>query len=101
MAKQLEKFSDRDSENAHAEFQKWRQQHFEDGYFLNYKGPSNTTLHRSTCWRHFGDTDWDRYREGWGSLTRSMKICSTDRRELMQWARENRVDDPKQCQHCM
>jgi hypothetical protein len=91
-------FHDRDDNDAHAKFQQWRRQHFEDGYFLNYKGPNNTMLHRSLCWHH-GDANWKRNEE-WGSLTAYKKVCSTDRGELEQWARNNGVQMLKQCQHC-
>ena len=59
-------FYDGDDNNAHVEFQQWRQRH-QDGYFLNYKGPSNTMLHRVLCPRHLRDP-WD-LSEEWGHLT--------------------------------
>ncbi len=91
-------YYDRDNDNAHAEFQQWRHQNYEGGYFLNYKGPSNTMLHRVPCW-HLRDP-WDRNEE-LGSLTRHRKICSTDRRRLGQWAGTKGVENLKQCQDCM
>jgi hypothetical protein len=93
------KFYDGDNDNAHTEFQEWRQQH-QEGYFLNYKGPSNTMLHHVLCWHLRDPADLDRS-EDRSSLTRHRKICSTDRRELRQWAEEKGVENLKQCQHCM
>jgi hypothetical protein len=95
----IETFFDRDSEDAHGDFQRWRARRWGDGYFLNYKGPSNVMLHRSPC-PHLGDTDWARYEQGYGSLTRSKKICSTDRQELEAWASENATAALKRCHHC-
>ena len=94
-------YYDRDNDNAHAEFQQWRHQNYEGGYFLNYMGPSRIVLHRSACSGHFGDTDWERDREGWGSLTRNKKRCSTDKRELESWASKHGTLALKQCQDCM
>ncbi len=43
----IETFFDRNNSSAHADFQRWREQHFEDVYFLNCKGPNDVMLHRS------------------------------------------------------
>ena len=92
-------FFARDDENAHAKFQQWRSLHWGNGYFLNYKSPNNVMLHRSPC-PHLGDTDWDRAEQGFGSLTRSQKVCSTDRRELERWASEHATKPLKRCRDC-
>lgn len=89
-------FYDGYSENAHAEFQQWRQQH-QDGYFLNYRSLNDTMLHRSPCWHH-GD-DQARSEED-GSLTAKMKLCSTNREDLERWADKNGIENLKRCQHC-
>lgn len=96
---ELLEFYDRDDDNAHADFQRWRRQNYGNGLFLNYKGPSNTMLHRNSC-PHLGDADWDRAEQGFGSLTSTKKICSTDRPELEQWAVEHCVVGVKRCQDC-
>ncbi len=95
----IETFFDRDDENAHGDFQSWRQRHYEDGYFLNFKSPNDVMLHRSPC-PHLGDTDWDRAEQGFGSLTRSKKVCSTDRLELERWVDENATGTLKRCRDC-
>jgi len=92
-------FYDKDDDKAHLKFQQWRQQNYQDGYFLNYRGPSNTILHRVLCPQHLRDP-WD-LSEEWGKLTRHRKVCSTDRKELMQWARKKGVENLRQCQDCM
>lgn len=85
----IETFFDRDDEDAHAKFQRWRARHWGDGYFLNYRRPGNVRLHRSPC-PHLGDPDWLRPEQGFGSLTRRKKVCSTDQRELAVDERECR-----------
>jgi len=96
---ELREFYDGDDDNAHIEFQKWRQQH-QDGYFLNYKGPSNTLMHRVLCWHLRDPADLDRSEDP-SSLTRLKKVCSADRDTLRQWARGKSVKNLKQCQDCM
>ena len=95
----IETFIGRHDGDAHRDFQRWRAHHWGDGYFLNYKSPGNVMLHRSPC-PHLGDTDWAPYEHGWGSLTRSKKICSTDSRELERWVSENATAALKRCQDC-
>ena len=92
-------FFDRDSKNAHGEFQRWRARHWGDGYFLNYKGQSYVMLHRSPC-PHLEDEDWLRPEQGFGSLTRSKKVCSTNHAELERWAGENAKAALKRCKDC-
>jgi hypothetical protein len=95
----IETFFDRDETDAHAKFQGRRARHWSDGYFVNYKSPNNVMLHRSPC-PHLGDTDWARAEQGFGSLTRSRKICSTDSRELERWTSENATSGLKRCRDC-
>jgi hypothetical protein len=95
----IETFFDRDEKDAHAKIQGWRARHWSDGYFVNFKSPNNVMLHRSPC-PHLGDTDWASAEQGFGSLTRSKKICSTDSRELERWTSENVTSALKRCQDC-
>ena len=73
-------FFDRDDDNAHAKFQRWRAYHWGDGYFLNYRSTNDVMFHRSPC-PPLGDTDWAAGDYGWRSLTRKREGSSTDRRE--------------------
>jgi hypothetical protein len=95
----IETFFDRDDEEAHGNFQWWCSRHWGDGFFLNLRSLANVMLHRSPC-PHLGDTDWAAYEHGWGSLTRTKKVCSTDRRELERWVGENATAALKRCHHC-
>ena len=95
----IKTFFDRDDEDAHDAFQRWRSRHWGDGYFLNYKSPNNIMLHRSPS-PHLGDTDWASAEYGYHSLTRSKKLCSTDRRDLERWVGENATAVLKRCQDC-
>jgi hypothetical protein len=95
----IETFFDRDDEDAHDDFQRWRSRHWSDGYFLNYKSPNNVMLHRSPC-PHLGDADWTRAEYRFHSLTRTKKVCSTDPRELEQWMDENAKAALKRCLDC-
>jgi hypothetical protein len=83
--------------DAHNLFQQWRRNN-PAGYFINYKGQNNTMLHHVSC-SHIGDTEYDGAE--WGSLTKRMKICSTDKRELQQWAESAGVTDLKECKDCL
>ena len=96
---ELSVFHDKSNDNAHIDFQKWRQQH-PDGYFLNNKGPSSTLMHRVHCWHLREPGDLDRTEDS-SSLTRLKKICSTDRDALRQWATKEGIQNVKQCQDCM
>ena len=69
--KEPPEFYDGDDNNAHVQFQQLRQRH-QDGYFLNYKGPSNTKPHRVLCWHLRDPVDLDR-NEDQSSLTRHKK----------------------------
>ena len=92
-------FFDRDDENVHAKFQRWRAHHWGDGYFLNYRSTNDVMLHRSAC-PHLGDTNWDAGDYGWRSLTRKRKVCSANRRELEQLVSENATKPLERCRDC-
>ena len=80
-------FQDLGDESVHDDFQRWRASHA-TGFFINVKSPANLMLHRSDC-SHPGDSDWTLDSAGsWGSLTRSKKVCSSDRNVLVRWAAE-------------
>jgi len=95
----IETFFDREGAVAHGDFQRWRARHFEDGYFLNVKSPSYVMLHRSAC-PHLEGTDWLRPEQGFGSLTKSKKVCSTHPQELEHWASENATATLSRCKDC-
>jgi hypothetical protein len=69
----------------------------DDGFFLNCKTTTVWMLHRSTC-PHPGGTDVKAH--VWGSLTKKRKICSTNRTELEQRAREKGVHEFQVCSDC-
>jgi len=91
-------FQDKDYGDTHAAFQQWRR-HNPEGYFLNLKSSRNAMLHRTLC-PHTGDTEWGHGEEGYGSLTRSKKICSENSRELEEWAAKNVAESLKKCRDC-
>ncbi len=64
------------------QFQEWRRNN-PSGFFVNCKSANDLMLHRANCWHH-GDTQTGP--EEWGSLTAKLKVCSTNRRELEEWA---------------
>ena len=74
-------FKDTQDTFGHEKFQNWRRQN-ESGFFVNVKSSTNLMLHRTIC-SHHGDSEWKR-ETGWGSLTRSRKICSDSMEELQQ-----------------
>lgn len=81
----IEEFVDKGELKAHEAFQHWRREHM-DGYFLNVKSPAVLMLHRTNCVHH-GDVDWN-FDEpaGWGSLTRTRKVCAAHLQDLLDWA---------------
>jgi hypothetical protein len=82
----------------HEDFQKWRRQN-DNGFFVNVKSGTNILLHRTIC-PHLGDSEWER-ETGWGSLTRSRKICSADLAELqLRIAEEYSTSKLKMCADC-
>lgn len=97
----IEEFVDAGEHKVHEAFQHWRREHM-DGYFLNVKSPSVLMLHRADCLHH-GDPDWSTDNPaGWGSLTRTRKVCSDDRDELVAWATGNAgTATVKRCKDCL
>lgn len=75
----IAEFQDAQNTFDHEKFQTWRRQN-DGGFFVNVKSPTNLMLHRTVC-PHHGDSEWER-ETGWGSLTRSRKICSDSVAEL-------------------
>jgi len=69
---------------AHDDFQTWRRGH-RNGYFVNCKSSKLWMLHRVEC-DHHGDTEFGAA-EG-GILTKRRKLCSEDKAELIERARQ-------------
>lgn len=92
----LIEFHDKVDKGAHDKLQEWRREN-NYGFFINCKSKNSMMLHGALC-PHPGDTEWE---EGeWGSLTRSKKVCSTNREELVSWANKNSVAKLKVCRDC-
>ncbi len=84
-------FHDSVSPSAHRDFEAWRHQHLNDGFFLNPRGGGEVMLHRASCPHlEFGRNV---------SLTSKKKICSTSSSDLRTWAFRNRVK-VKTCNDC-
>lgn len=86
-------FSDTQYQDAHDDFIRWKESN-PKGFVINYRSASNAMLHRAHC-GHFIFSSDDAV-----SLTDKPKVCSTDRRELETWAREN-TKELKKCRSCM
>ena len=84
-------------EDAHDQFQAWRSDH-EDGLFINCKSGDRLLIHRVDC-PHLGDTQWTK-KASVASLTKLMKVCAVDVRELSRWARENAPGKVRPCHDC-
>jgi hypothetical protein len=80
-------FHDSLADDAHDEFQKWREQN-PRGFVVNRKTTVAGMLHRADC-QHMGDFFWKP--DGTSGLTRTEKICAAERVDLDQWAEGNRV----------
>jgi hypothetical protein len=95
-------FHDSIDTNAHNAFQKWREQN-ENGFFLNWKSPSNVMLHRVHC-PHYGDTEWgiDKINKakGWGNLGETVKVCSLDKEKLERYVRKEGTKELRYCKSC-
>jgi hypothetical protein len=89
-------FFDDDREEAHKAFQLWWQDN-PAGFFINCKAARDWMLHRVNC-LHPGSTDWQAGE--WGSLTKRRKVCSTNRQELVKWARQHGTSSLKTCSDC-
>lgn len=91
-------FHDRTDIAAHDLFQKWRRENWDNGYFINYKSNSRLILHRVLC-QHPGDGEWSSADTG-NSLTRFRKACSTNVRDLRQWAEQTSNVNLEFCKDC-
>ncbi len=89
----MEVFFDAQDTGAHSKFIMWIERN-QRGYVISRRSPSDAMLHRSYC-GHFKHGDKS------ASLTRTMKVCSLDKRELEGWAREYISDRLKRCRSCM
>lgn len=88
-----EVFFDAYDTDAHGKFLKWRERN-RRGYVISRRARNDAMLHRAYC-GHFEHGDKS------ASLTRTMKVCSSDRQELEAWARENMDKKLKKCRSCM
>ncbi len=92
-------FQDSNNSIVHEEFQEWRRLNPE-GFFLNCKSRSNLMLHFVVC-QHHGNAEWPCDEDGYHSLTKKMKVCSTNSTELEQWAGSNSTAKLKSCSDCV
>lgn len=92
----VSEFFDGERSDAHAAFQQWREDN-PVGYLINCKTSRLGRLHRTGC-LHLGNTEFQ-VEDGFGSLTQQRKVCSADRRSLVEWAQKHGVD-LKPCNDC-
>ena len=86
-------FYDAYDASAHDKFIRWVERN-QRGYVISRRSPGDAMIHQAYCGHFkFGDES--------ASLTRTMKVCSTSRRELEGWARENLDTALKTCRSCM
>jgi hypothetical protein len=93
----VSEFLDGAQPDAHDAFQRWRADN-PAGFFVNCRASGGWMLHRVRC-PHHGTTDWQAGGE-WGNLTRTRKACSTDRGQLVEWARQQGVSEIQECSDC-
>jgi len=91
----ITQFSDKEQPDAHGLFQEWRRKN-PDGFLLTMKSQKKFFLHRANC-DHLDDdvsesADWSR--------TKKLKICSSSRFELREWANNNQVN-VTDCSDCL
>ncbi len=86
-------FYDAYDANAHDKFIRWVERN-QNRYVVSRKSSNEAMIHHSYC-GHFKHGDKS------ASLTRTMKVCSTSRRELDRWGRENMGTALKPCRSCM
>jgi hypothetical protein len=79
--------------DAHDKFVRWIERN-QSRYVVSRKSSNEAMIHHAYC-GHFKHGDKS------ASLTRTMKICSSSRRELDRWARENTGTALKPCRSCM
>ena len=92
----IDLFDDVTNPDAHENFQQWRREN-DAGFFINLKSKNNLILRRVHC-SHPGGTDWEK--GGDGSLTTNPKICSSDKNELLRWAKYKFAASLKVCRDC-
>ena len=90
----METFFDSWDADAHDKFVKWKDRN-QRGYVINRRSPSDAMIHRASCFHLVFDSDEP------VRLTRTMKVCSLDKRELEAWARENTKAGLRRCRSCM
>ena len=90
----METFFDSWEADAHGKFVEWRDGN-QRGYVINRRSPSDAMIHRASCGHLVFDSDEP------VSLTRTMKISSSDKGELEGWARGNLNAALKRCRSCM
>ena len=93
----VKEFFDVIPNDAHEDFQQWRQDN-PAGFIINCRANKNYMLHCVNCTHHLGDTDWPAGESG--SLTKKLKACSDDKKELAKWAREHGIMTLETCSHC-
>ncbi len=89
-------FADAQGEHARDEYKRWKSRHGSDGYVISRRSKNDAMLHRADCSHLIDDF-------GPGvvvSLTAKPKYCSTDKRELENWARDNLGKALKRCKTC-
>lgn len=92
----MQVFADAWSEKAQDEYKGWKELHKSDGFVVSYRSKKDAMLHRAKCW-HLTDD----FGPGVAvSLTAKRKYCSTDKRELENWAREDMDKELKRCRTC-
>lgn len=106
-------FHDRKGQSDHESFREWRTSHCcdengeneRDGYFLASQKSNQAELHSWDCrQRSAGGSNWDEF---FGShptqppsMTRTRKVCSDDKAELLAWADSNQIQ-VSFCAHCL
>lgn len=94
----LQQFQDGLQLDAHSQFQQWRREH-PDSYFLTAKTQSSYVLHHVSC-RHVGNDTWESADYHGESLTKQLKVCSTDLKRLEEWAIAQGVA-VRSCKDCL
>jgi hypothetical protein len=91
-------FHDETHNEAHDLFQRWRRENWDGGYFINFKSRTRFVLHTASC-THPGDGEWIQEENG-STLTKNKKACSTDLKELLNWAKQVGVGKVEACKDC-
>lgn len=109
----ITEFHDGQGRSEHDAFVEWRTSHCcdengeneRDGYFLSIQKSNQAGLHSWDCrQRSAGGSNWDEF---FGShptqppsMTRTRKVCSDDRTELLAWAGSHGIRVVP-CEHCL